>query len=42
LWFVAVLSEHYNMDLQDVAVGNINKLRSRQQRGTLQGSGDER
>jgi NTP pyrophosphatase (non-canonical NTP hydrolase) len=42
LWFVAVLSEHYNLDLQDVAIGNINKLRSRQQRGTLQGSGDDR
>jgi NTP pyrophosphatase (non-canonical NTP hydrolase) len=42
LWFVAVLSEHYNIDLQDVAIGNINKLRSRQQRGTLQGSGDDR
>ena len=42
LWFVAVLAEHYGMDMQDVAIGNINKLRSRQQRGTLQGSGDER
>lgn len=42
LWFVAVLAEHYSMDMQDVAVGNINKLRSRQQRNTLQGSGDDR
>ena len=42
LWFVAVLAQHYNMDMQDVAVSNINKLRSRQQRGTLQGSGDDR
>lgn len=42
LWFVAVLAHHYNMDMQDVAIANINKLRSRQQRGTLQGSGDER
>jgi NTP pyrophosphatase (non-canonical NTP hydrolase) len=42
LWFVAVLAEHHRMDMQDVAVANINKLRSRQQRGTLGGSGDER
>jgi NTP pyrophosphatase (non-canonical NTP hydrolase) len=42
LWFVAVLAEHHGMDMQDVAVANINKLRSRQQRGTLQGSGDDR
>ena len=42
LWFVAVLAEFYNMDMQDVAVANINKLRSRKERGTLQGSGDER
>jgi NTP pyrophosphatase (non-canonical NTP hydrolase) len=42
LWFVAVLAEFYNMDMQDVAVANINKLRSRQERGKLQGSGDER
>jgi NTP pyrophosphatase (non-canonical NTP hydrolase) len=42
LWFVAVLAEFYNMDMQDVAIANINKLRSRQERGKLQGSGDER
>jgi NTP pyrophosphatase (non-canonical NTP hydrolase) len=42
LWFVAVLAEHHHMDMQDVAIANINKLRSRQQRGTLGGSGDER
>lgn len=42
LWFVAVLAEFYNMDMHDVAVANINKLRSRQERGTLQGSGDDR
>jgi len=42
LWFVAVLSQHYNLDMQDVAIANINKLRSRQERGTLQGSGDDR
>jgi hypothetical protein len=30
------------MDMQDVAIANINKLRSRQERGPVQGSGDER
>jgi len=42
LWFVAVLSEYHKMDMQDVAIANINKLRSRKERGTLGGSGDER
>ena len=42
LWFVAALAEHYNLDMLDIAVGNINKLRSRQSRGTIGGSGDER
>jgi NTP pyrophosphatase (non-canonical NTP hydrolase) len=42
LWFVAVLAQHYNIDMNDLAIGNINKLRSRQQRGVLGGSGDDR
>jgi NTP pyrophosphatase (non-canonical NTP hydrolase) len=42
LWFVAVLAKKHNMDMQDVAIANINKLRSRQQRGVLGGSGDDR
>lgn len=42
LWFVAVLANHYSVDMLDIAVGNINKLRSRQSRGTIGGSGDDR
>lgn len=42
LWFVAVLAKQYKLDLQDVAINNINKLRSRQERGVLGGSGDDR
>jgi NTP pyrophosphatase (non-canonical NTP hydrolase) len=42
LWFVAVLGEFYNIDMLDIAVGNINKLRGRQSRGTIGGSGDDR
>jgi NTP pyrophosphatase (non-canonical NTP hydrolase) len=42
LWFVAILSAHYGIDLVDVATSNINKLQSRQDRNVLGGSGDER
>lgn len=42
LWFVAALAEFYNIDMLDMAVTNINKLRSRAMRNTIQGSGDER
>jgi NTP pyrophosphatase (non-canonical NTP hydrolase) len=42
LWFVAVLGQHYNIDMLDLAMGNINKLRSRASRGVIGGSGDDR
>lgn len=42
LWFVAVLGQHYNLDMLDIAVGNINKLRSRAVRNVIGGSGDDR
>lgn len=42
LWFVAILSAYYRIDLTDVATSNINKLQSRQDRNVLGGSGDER
>jgi len=42
LWFVAVLGQHYNIDMLDLAMGNINKLRSRAVRGVIGGSGDDR
>lgn len=42
LWFVSGLAQMFNMTLLDVAKANIEKLQSRVQRGTIEGSGDDR
>lgn len=42
LWYVSALSRDLGIDLEDVASRNIEKLRSRAERGTLRGSGDSR
>jgi NTP pyrophosphatase (non-canonical NTP hydrolase) len=42
LWYVAMLSRELCLDLDDVAKINLAKLRDRQERGTLKGSGDNR
>ncbi len=42
LWYVANLAHELDATLEEVAKGNLEKLFSRKQRGTLQGSGDER
>jgi NTP pyrophosphatase (non-canonical NTP hydrolase) len=42
LWYVAVLAHDLGLSLDEIAEANIAKLRSRQQRGTLTGSGDDR
>lgn len=42
LWYIAVLADHFDIPLEDVGATNIAKLASRQARGTLQGSGDNR
>ena len=42
LFYVAALAGALEIDLADVAQGNLDKLNSRKERGTLQGSGDNR
>lgn len=42
LWYVAVLSQELGLDLNGIAQGNLDKLASRQARGVLSGSGDQR
>lgn len=42
LWYVAQLSSELGLNLDDVAQFNIEKLRSRQERNQLHGSGDNR
>ncbi len=42
LWYMAQLSTELGLDLEDVAAGNLAKLRSRMERGQLSGSGDDR
>jgi NTP pyrophosphatase (non-canonical NTP hydrolase) len=42
LWYVAQLASELELELDDVAETNLDKLLSRQRRGVLSGSGDER
>jgi NTP pyrophosphatase (non-canonical NTP hydrolase) len=42
LWYVAQLATEAGLDLDVVAAGNLVKLRSRQERSVLSGSGDTR
>lgn len=42
LWYIAQLAAELNLSLEEIAVKNIEKLHSRLERGTLQGSGDNR
>lgn len=42
LWFLAAIALDNGYSLEDIARANINKLFSRKDRGTLQGSGDNR
>lgn len=42
MWYVAVLADWFDIPLDQVGRGNIDKLDSRQQRGVLGGSGDNR
>ena len=40
LWYVAAMASELGMTLSDVAVGNLENLAGRTERGTLQGDGD--
>ncbi|CAN5185146.1 nucleoside triphosphate pyrophosphohydrolase family protein [soil metagenome] len=42
LWYIAVLGDYLGLSMEDIADKNIAKLASRQARGTLKGSGDNR
>ena len=42
LWYVAVLAYERDYDLNTIAQNNLDKLASRQERGVLSGSGDNR
>lgn len=42
LWYVANLASDFGISLSDVAYYNVKKLKDRQERGVLGGSGDER
>lgn len=42
LWYVAQLASELGLDLDQIARDNLEKLFSRQRRGVLSGSGDER
>ncbi len=42
LWYIASLSNHLGIPMEEIAKGNIEKLKSRVERGVHRGFGDER
>lgn len=42
LWYLAVLAKDLDLDLEEIAKDNINKLQTRKEKGTLKGDGDNR
>jgi NTP pyrophosphatase (non-canonical NTP hydrolase) len=42
LWYLAALARQIDVSFDDVATANLQKLKSRQARGVLGGSGDNR
>jgi NTP pyrophosphatase (non-canonical NTP hydrolase) len=42
MWYVAVLAAELDYDLDEIMAKNLAKLASRQQRGVISGSGDNR
>ncbi len=42
LWYLSQLATELDIDFEDIAKSNLEKLNSRLKRGTLSGSGDDR
>jgi NTP pyrophosphatase (non-canonical NTP hydrolase) len=42
LWYISALCYEFGVDMETVAQENVEKLRSRLERGMIQGSGDNR
>ena len=42
LWYIAVISHYLEISMQDIVDLNLEKLKDRQKRGKLSGSGDNR
>ena len=42
LWYIAAICKDLGLKMEDVAQDNLDKLRQRQEKGTLSGSGDTR
>jgi len=42
LWYVAIMADYFDIELDEVAKGNIAKLSDRQKRDVIKGKGDNR
>lgn len=42
LWYVAVLAKEFDLNLDEVAKANYEKLKSRKERNVISGNGDDR
>lgn len=42
LWFLAMICDELGVSLESIADNNLEKLRGRMERGTIQGSGENR
>lgn len=42
MWYLSQMASELDLSLNDIAQANLDKLSSRKERGTLQGSGDNR
>ena len=42
LWYVAMIAEELDVDLEDVALMNLSKLKVRKEEGKIKGDGDNR